>query len=234
DTEGVVTKFEEKPAEPKSNLASMGIYIFTWAKLKEYLERDEADLSSENDFGKNIIPNMLGDGQKLCAYPFEGYWKDVGTIDSLWEANMDLLNPSVPLDVWDENWKIYSRTAGQPPHHISALAHVENSMITEGCEVDGTVEFSVLFSNVRIGANAVVRDSIIMPGAVIEEGAQVHYSIIAENVVVHKGAIVGARPEHMSDIEKWGVSVIGAGVTIGAGAKVGPKAMITEDIKEVL
>ncbi|MFR1807589.1 MAG: glucose-1-phosphate adenylyltransferase, partial [Pygmaiobacter massiliensis] len=106
DTNGVVTKFEEKPAKPQSNLASMGIYIFTWSKLKQYLEQDEADTKSENDFGKNIIPTMLADGQKLCAYPFEGYWKDVGTIDSLWEANMDLLNPNVPLDVWDENWKI--------------------------------------------------------------------------------------------------------------------------------
>ena len=233
NTEGVITKFEEKPKEPKSNLASMGIYIFTWKKLREYLERDEADKNSENDFGKNIIPTMLADGQRMCAYPFEGYWKDVGTIDSLWEANMDLLNPNVPLDVWDENWKIYSRTAGQPPHHISAQAHVENAMITEGCEVEGEVDFSVLFSNVKVRSGAVVRDSIVMPGCVIEEGAQVHYAILAENVVVKKGAIVGARPEHMEDLDKWGVAVIGAGVTIGAGAKVLPKAMISEDVKEV-
>ena len=234
NAEGVITKFEEKPKEPKSNLASMGIYIFTWKKLREYLERDEADKNSENDFGKNIIPTMLGDGQRMCAYPFEGYWKDVGTIDSLWEANMDLLNPNVPLDVWDENWKIYSRTAGQPPHHISSQAHVENSMITEGCEVEGEVDVSVLFSNVKVRPGAVVRDSIVMPGCVIEEGAQVHYAILAENVVVRKGAIVGARPEHMEDLDKWGVAVVGADVTVGAGAKVGPKAMISEDVKEVL
>lgn len=233
DTNGVVTKFEEKPAKPQSNLASMGIYIFTWSKLKQYLEQDEADAKSENDFGKNIIPTMLADGQKLCAYPFEGYWKDVGTIDSLWEANMDLLNPNVPLDVWDENWKIYSRTAAQPPHHISNLAHVENSMITEGCEVDGTVEFSVIFANVKIGAGAVVRDSIIMPGAVIEEGAQVHYSIVAENVTIKKDAIVGARPECMTDLFQWGVTVLGEGITVGAGARVQPKSMLTEDVKEV-
>ena len=132
----VITKFQEKPKEPESNLASMGIYIFTWKKLREYLERDEADKSSDNDFGKNVIPAMLGDHQRMCAYPFEGYWKDVGTIDSLWEANMDLLNPNGPLDVWDESWKIYSRTAGQPPHHIAPMAHVENAMITEGCEVE--------------------------------------------------------------------------------------------------
>ena len=146
NAEGVITKFEEKPKEPKSNLASMGIYIFSWKKLREYLERDEATPDSDNDFGKNIIPAMLGEGQRMCAYPFEGYWKDVGTIDSLWEANMDLLNPNVPLDVWDESWKIYSRTAAQPPHHITSQAHVENSMITEGCEVEGEVDFSVLFS----------------------------------------------------------------------------------------
>ena len=234
DENGVITKFQEKPKEPESNLASMGIYIFTWKKLREYLERDEADKSSDNDFGKNVIPAMLGDHQRMCAYPFEGYWKDVGTIDSLWEANMDLLNPNVPLDVWDESWKIYSRTAGQPPHHIAPMAHVENAMITEGCEVEGEVDFSVLFSNVKVHPGAVVRDSIVMPGCVIEEGAQVHYAILAENVVVKKGAIVGARPENMEDMSKWGVAVVGAGVTIGAGAKVGPKAMISEDVKEVL
>ena len=234
NAEGVITKFEEKPKEPKSNLASMGIYIFSWKKLREYLERDEATPNSDNDFGKNIIPAMLGEGQRMCAYPFEGYWKDVGTIDSLWEANMDLLNPNVPLDVWDESWKIYSRTAAQPPHHITSQAHVENSMITEGCEVEGEVDFSVLFSNVKVHPGAVVRDSIVMPGCVIEEGAQVHYAILAENVVVKKGAIVGARPEHMEDLDKWGVAVVGDGVTVGAGAKVGPKAMISEDVKEVL
>ena len=234
NAEGVITKFEEKPKEPKSNLASMGIYIFSWKKLREYLERDEATPDSDNDFGKNIIPAMLGEGQRMCAYPFEGYWKDVGTIDSLWEANMDLLNPNVPLDVWDESWKIYSRTAAQPPHHITSQAHVENSMITEGCEVEGEVDFSVLFSNVKVHPGAVVRDSIVMPGCVIEEGAQVHYAILAENVVVKKGAIVGARPEHMEDLDKWGVAVVGDGVTVGAGAKVGPKAMISEDVKEVL
>ncbi len=167
NAEGVITKFEEKPKEPKSNLASMGIYIFSWKKLREYLERDEATPDSDNDFGKNIIPAMLGEGQRMCAYPFEGYWKDVGTIDSLWEANMDLLNPNVPLDVWDESWKIYSRTAAQPPHHITSQAHVENSMITEGCEVEGEVDFSVLFSNVKVHPGAVVRDSIVMPGCVI-------------------------------------------------------------------
>ena len=234
DANGVITRFEEKPKKAESNLASMGIYIFSWKKLRAYLEQDEEDKKSSNDFGKNIIPAMLDSAQRLVAYPFEGYWKDVGTIDSLWEANMDLLDPSVPLDVWDENWKIYARTPAQPPHHLSSLAHVENAMITEGCEVDGEVDFSILFSNVHVGAGAVVRDSIVMPGCVIEDGAQVNYAILAENVTVKKGAIIGARPEHMEDIEKWGVAVVGEGVTVGPSAKVGPKAMISQDVKEVL
>ncbi len=234
DADGVITRFEEKPKKAESNLASMGIYIFSWKKLRAYLEQDEEDKKSANDFGKNIIPAMLDSAQRLVAYPFEGYWKDVGTIDSLWEANMDLLDPSVPLDVWDESWKIYARTPAQPPHHLSSLAHVENAMITEGCEVDGEVDFSILFSNVHVGAGAVVRDSIVMPGCVIEDGAQINYAILAENVTVKKGAIIGARPEHMEDIEKWGVAVVGEGVTVGPGAKVGPKAMISQDVKEVL
>lgn len=228
-----VTKFEEKPPEPKSNLASMGIYIFTWEKLRKYLTQDEADKTSSNDFGKNIIPNMLSDKQAMVAYPFEGYWKDVGTIDSLWEANMDLLNPNMPLDVWDPAWKIYSRTSGNPCHHIGANAAIDNSMITEGCNVNGRVENSILFAGVEVGKDAVISDSIIMPGAKVESGAQVHYSIIAEDVVIKKGAVVGARPEDMTN-EKgvWGVAVVGEGVTIGVNAKVGPKAMLEQDIAD--
>ena len=231
DKDGKVTKFEEKPENPKSTLASMGIYIFTWDKLREYLERDENTQGSENDFGKNVIPDMLASGQQLFAYPFEGYWKDVGTIESLWEANMDLLNPNSPLDVWDDSWRIYSRTAAQPPHHISSRAVVENCMVTEGCEIDGDVEFSILFSNVKVGEGAVVKDSILMPGAIIESGATVHYSIIAENTRICKGAVIGARPENVTDLDKWGVTVIGEGVEIGANVAVPPKSMISEDIK---
>ena len=231
DADGTITKFEEKPKHPESTLASMGIYIFTWSKLREYLIRDEEDKTSSNDFGKNIIPNMLADKQKLVAWPFEGYWKDVGTIDSLWEANMDLLNPNVPLDVWDPSWKIFSRTSGHPGHHIGKLAHVDNSMVTEGCEVEGTVQNSVLFAGAVVAKGATVDSSIIMPGAVVEEGAEVYYSIIAENVVVKKGAVVGAKPEDVEDKSKWGVAVVGEGVTIGEGAKVGPKAMLEKDVK---
>ncbi len=226
-----ITKFEEKPKKTDSTLASMGIYIFTWSKLKKFLEDDESDNTSDNDFGKNIIPKMLSAKQKLYAYAFSGYWKDVGTIDSLWEANMDLLDPNMPLDVWDKSWRIYSRTAGRPPHYIGRHALVENSMVTEGCLVDGEVESSVLFAGVHVGRDATVRDSILMPGAVVEEGAQVNYSIIAEDVVIQKGAVVGMRPEHMADITKWGVAVVGERVVIGAGAKVSPKAMVEKDVK---
>lgn len=232
DSEGAVTKFEEKPKNPTSNLASMGIYIFTWEKLKKYLQQDEEDPESSNDFGKNVIPAMLADKQRMYTYAFDGYWKDVGTIDSLWEANMDLLDPNQPLDVWQSDWKIYSRTAGLPPHYLGPDAEVENSAITEGCSVNGKVEFSVLFSGVSVAKDAVIYDSILMPGAVVEEGAEVLYSIVAENVTVKKGATVGVRPENMQDLSKWGVTVIGSGVTVGENAKVGAKAMITRDIEK--
>ena len=232
DENGKITKFEEKPKNPQSTLASMGIYIFTWEKLRKYLTEDEADKTSSNDFGKNIIPNMLAAQENLVAWPFDGYWKDVGTIDSLWEANMDLLNPNVPLDVWDPNWKIYSRTAGRPCHFVGDNAHIDNAMLTEGCEVDGVVSNSILFAGVKVGAGAVVESSIIMPGAVIEPGAEVYYSIVAENVVVKSGAVIGAKPEDVEDKSKWGVAVVGEGNTIGANAKVGPKAMIEKDVRE--
>ncbi len=231
DKTGRVTKFEEKPKNPVSTLASMGVYIFTWAKLRRYLEEDEADKRSKNDFGGDIIPKMLAGKQRAFAYPFEGYWKDVGTIDSLWEANMDLLDPNEPLDVWDPSWKIYTRTAGRPPHQIGRSARVENSVVTEGCVIEGTLDSAVLFAGARVGHDAVVRDSILMPGAVVEPGAQVNYAIIAEDALIKKGAVVGARPEHMENIDAWGVTVVAEGVTVGAGARVPPKAMVEKDVK---
>lgn len=233
DKKGRITKFEEKPKKPESTLASMGVYIFTWSKLRKYLEDDEADKKSKNDFGGDIIPKMLAARQKAYAYPFEGYWKDVGTIDSLWEANMDLLDPNEPLNVWDSSWKVYTRTAGRPPHYISTSAHVENSVVTEGCTVEGKLDSAVLFAGVSVGHDAVVRDSILMPGAIVEPGAVVNYAIIAEDAVIKKGAVVGARPEHMDDITGWGVTVVAEGITIGAGAKVPPKAMVEKDVKGV-
>lgn len=225
-----IYEFDEKPAVPKSNKASMGIYIFNWKKLKKYLEEDEADPNSSNDFGKNILPAMLNAGERMFAYPFEGYWKDVGTIDSLWEANMDLLDPNVELDLSDTSWRIYGRNQGMPPHYIASTANVQNSIITEGCNIYGTIDFSVIFSGVTVAQNAIVRDSIVMPGSVIEEGAIVQYAIISENVTVKSGAVIGKRPEDMDNIDDWGVAVVGDGVTVSSNTVVAPKEMIDKDI----
>ncbi|MBR2502818.1 MAG: glucose-1-phosphate adenylyltransferase, partial [Oscillospiraceae bacterium] len=209
DEEGRIVKFAEKPKNPDSTLASMGIYIFTWEKLKKYLIEDENNPESENDFGKNIITSMLADQQRLYAYNFEGYWKDVGTIDSLWESNMDLLDPNVPFDVWDKEWKIYSRTLNSAPQYISDKAVVENSMISEGCEVEGTIDFSVLFQNVVIEEGATVKDSIIMPNTVVKKGACIEYAIIGEGCTIEEGAHIGERPEAVEDRANWGIAVIG-------------------------
>lgn len=228
--DGQIYEFEEKPANPKSNLASMGIYIFSWNKLREYLEQDAKTPGSANDFGKNIIPNMLAAHERMYAYAFDGYWKDVGTIDSLWEANMDLLDPKVPLSLYDPEWKIYARNPALPPHYIAPGAVVQNSMITEGCVIEGTVDFSVIFAGVTIEEGAVVRDSIIMPGSVVKKGAVVDYTIVAEQAVIGENAVIGARPEKMENISEWGVTVIGNGVTIGVGVNIAPKSMVETDI----
>ena len=232
DETGRIVKFTEKPKNPDSTLASMGIYIFTWEKLKKYLIEDEANPESENDFGKNIITSMLADQQKLYAYNFEGYWKDVGTIDSLWESNMDLLDPNVPFDVWDKEWKIYSRTLNSPPQYVSEKAVVENSMISEGCEVEGTIDFSVLFQNVVVEEGATVTDSIIMPGTVVKKGAVVEYAIIGEGCTIEEGAHIGERPEAVEDSANWGIAVIGNNLSVCKNAKVAAKAMVYNDIKE--
>ena len=230
--EGRIVKFTEKPKNPDSTLASMGIYIFTWEKLKKYLIEDEANPESENDFGKNIITSMLADQQRLYAYNFEGYWKDVGTIDSLWESNMDLLDPNVPFDVWDKEWKIYSRTLNSPPQYVSEKAVVENSMISEGCEVEGKIDFSVLFQNVVVEEGATVTDSIIMPNTIVKKGAVVEYAIIGEGCTIEEGAHIGERPESVEDSANWGIAVIGNNLSVCKDAKVPAKAMIYNDIKE--
>ena len=230
DENGTIVDFEEKPKEPKSDLASMGVYIFSWKKLKQYLIDDENNVDSSKDFGKNIIPAMLGANEKMVAYPFEGYWKDVGTLDSLWEANMDLLNPNVPLELYDPNWKIYSRNPVMPPHYISAVANVQNSMVTEGCSVYGTVDFSVLFAGVTIEEGAVVRDSIVMPGAVIKKNSIVEYAIIGEDVVVEENVVIGERPEMIDDKSQWGIAVVGPDVTVSAGTVIKPKQMVAGNI----
>lgn len=231
--DGSISEFEEKPKNPKSNKASMGVYIFTWSVLRKYLIDDENNPDSGNDFGHDVIPAMHNAGERLFAYQFDGYWKDVGTIDSLWEANLDLLNPKVDLDLSDNSWKIYSKTTAAPPHFISDKAAVENSMIAEGCEIDGEVDYSILFSNVTVEKGATVRYSIVMPGTVIRSGALVEYSIVAENAVIDENAHVGNDPVSMSNAyDDWGIAVVGEKVHIGKNAAVAAKTMVDEDVKE--
>ena len=226
--DGQVYEFEEKPQHPKSTLASMGIYVFTWSKLRQYLIDDEADPSSSNDFGKNIIPNMLNAGEKLMTYRFEGYWKDVGTIDSLWDANMDMLAPHNSIDLYSPDWPIYARTPIKPPHVTGPNAKISHSLVTGGCKVDGTVENSVLFHSVTVEEGADVQYSILMPGAVVKAGAKVSYAIVAENAVIETGATVGAPP---TGEPGWGIAVVASGLTVGENAVVSPSAMIREDVK---
>ena len=229
--DGTIYEFEEKPKQPKSTLASMGIYIFTWKKLRQYLINDENNENSSNDFGKDTIPAMVGAGEKLVSFRFEGYWKDVGTIESLWEANMDLLSPKSGLNLTDDSWKIYGRNNGAPPHYTSKDAKVTHSLVSEGCEIMGSVSESVLFSDVTIHKGATVEYSILMPGAVVEPGAVVRYSIVAENAHICENAQVGASPSD-GEIENWGVAVVAADVRIGRGAKLGAKEMAGEDLPD--
>ncbi|MBQ7455700.1 MAG: glucose-1-phosphate adenylyltransferase [Clostridia bacterium] len=208
DAEGNIVEFEEKPKNPKSNNASMGVYVFTWDKLREYLIRDEQDPKSSNDFGKNIIPNMLGDGCRMTAYSFNDYWKDVGTIESLWEANMDLLTDPLPIDLHDKKWRIYARSFGSAPQYVAAKAEVIGSLITEGCEIYGKVEHSILSTGVIVEDGAKVIDSVIMPGTIIRAGAVVQRAIVAENVVIGEGAVVGTP--------RGEIAVVGQGVNVPA------------------
>ena len=229
--DGTIYEFEEKPKEPKSTLASMGIYIFSWKKLRKYLEEDEANSKSSNDFGKDIIPAMLANGEKMVSYRFEGYWKDVGTIESLWEANMDLLSPNSGLNLSDDSWKIYGRTTGSPPHFTAKGAKVQHTLLSEGCEIAGNVSESVLFSDVKVAKNANVEYSMLMPGAVVEEGANVRYAIVASGAVIAKGASIGAGPSEC-DVDKWGVAVVAENVRIGENVKLAAKEMADEDIPD--
>ena len=220
--DGYVCEFEEKPKQPKSDLASMGIYIFNWKKLREYLIADENDPNSSKDFGKNIIPNMLNAGEKLWPYRFDGYWRDVGTITSLWDANMDMLSTTL-INLYDPAWPISSRSPICPPHFTGENASIVHSIVTEGCEIDGTVENSVLSSAVKVGTGATVIYSVLMPGAVVEEGATVEYAIVGENTVVHKNAHVGSAPD---GTDAWGVATCGPDIEIREGAQVPAGAMI--------
>ena len=229
--DGSIYEFEEKPKHPKSTLASMGIYIFTWKKLRQYLIEDEAKEDTSNDFGKDIIPAMLSNGEKLISYRFEGYWKDVGTIESLWEANMDLLSPKSGLNLSDDTWRIYGRNNGAPPHFTSKEAKVTHSQISEGCEIHGNVSESILFSDVVIGKGATVEYSILMPGVVVEPGASVRYSIVAEGAHICESAVIGGAPSEV-EADAWGVAVVASGVRIGKGAKLPAKEMAGEDLPD--
>ena len=191
DESGRIVEFEEKPEHPKSNLASMGIYIFTWKLLRKMLMADIKNPDSNHDFGKDIIPTMLNDGKTLYAYKFKGYWKDVGTIDSLWEANMDLLSSKNELDLGDPSWKIYTEDVTALPQYISSEADVKDAYITQGCVIQGEVKHSVLFTGVKVGTSAKVIDSVLMPGAVVEEGAVVQRALVAGGIRIGKGAVVG-------------------------------------------
>ena len=226
DADGYISEFEEKPAHPKSDLASMGIYIFTWSKLRQALIDDNADPNSQQDFGKNIIPNLLSAGEKLWAYRFKGYWRDVGTITSLWDANMDMLSPEL-IDLYDESWPIMSRSPIRPPHVVGEGADIRHSIVTEGCVVNGTVFNSVLSNQVVVEKGARVEYSVLMPGAVVEAGAEVRFAILGENARVCKGAHVGTEPD---GTDSWGVATCGPDVTVGPGAQVAPGAMLYDDL----
>ncbi len=225
--DGSIYEFEEKPKQPKSTLASMGVYIFSAEKMYKYLELDDDDPNSSKDFGKNVLPAMLNAGERMFAYRFEGYWKDVGTISSLWEANMDLLGEHPSFDVADSAWKIHSRNPLAPPEYLGETAVVTNSMVALGCEIHGTVENSVLSSNVVIEEGATVKDSVIMSGTIIKKGAEVNYSIIDEGVVVNEGAQIGEDKATAK-----GISVLGRGITVGNNAKVAAGAIIDKNIME--
>ena len=195
-----IYEFEEKPKVPKNNQASMGIYIFTTKVLLEYLEADEADEKSSNDFGKNIIPNLLNNGEKLYSYKFDGYWKDVGTISSLWEANMDLIGDEPILSMSDKSFRIFSRNVARAPQYIGKDAVVDNSLISEGCRIDGTVINSVLSGGVVVEAGAVVKDSVVMEDVVVKSGAAVYSAIVDSDVVVESGAVAGVENADKNNI----------------------------------
>ena len=219
-----IYEFEEKPAKPKSTNASMGIYVFNWKVLREALLADEEDPKSSNDFGKNIIPNLLAAGHKMMAYPFDGYWKDVGTIDSLWEANMELLGKEPEFDLrGDERFKIYARHSALPSSYIDEDAKIYNAFVAEGCEIFGTIRHSVISTGCTVGEGALVEDSVVMPGVVIEAGAIVRNAILGEDSKVCKNAVVGGA---FATGEKKQISVTAKGAVVEANAVLKPGDML--------
>jgi len=232
DEHDMVEEFEEKPKQPKSNLASMGIYVFTWKTLRAYLEADEADLESENDFGKNVIPAMLGRGEKMAAYRFEGYWKDVGTLESLWDANMDMLSPESGLDLLDESWPIYAKSVSIPTAYLGRHAQVSHSAFNRGDDLEGTVENSVLSAGVNVEEGARVSYSVLMPGVTVKAGATVEYAIIGQDALIRENCRVGASPEGVDPLA-WGLTVLAPGCALEAGTAVPPKTMLSKNGEEV-
>ena len=229
--EGDIVEFEEKPAEPKSNLASMGIYIFNYQALKKYLTDDERNPESDNDFGKNIIPTMLANGEKMVSYRFEGYWKDVGTIQSLWEANMDLIDDPPKFDINDRKWIIYSRNMALAPHYVGKGAKIVNSTITEGCTICGTINHSVIFGGVEIGEGTVINDSVTMPGAVIGKNVKMEKTVVGANAVIEDGANIGISEKednmYASKMCTHGIVLIEGGAVVGMNGDV-PKGSMVE------
>ena len=220
-----IYQFEEKPKVPKSTLASMGIYIFKAEKLFAYLEADEANPNSSKDFGKDVLPAMLNAGEKMFAYAFDGYWKDVGTVASLWQANMDLLGNNPEFDVGDKAWKIHSRNPLAPPEHIGKNGVVKNSMVALGCEIYGHVENSVLGSNVIVEEGAVVKDAVVFANTIVKAGATVSYSVIDENVTIGENAKIGVDKDPNAEIV-----VLGRGLTVGKGVTVSEGQKHEKDI----
>ena len=231
DGEDMITEFAEKPKEPKSNLASMGIYVFSWQALRKYLTEDEADPNSENDFGKNVIPAMLASGERMAAYRFEGYWKDVGTLNSLWDANMDMLSPESGLDLVDESWPIYARSVNAPPTFLGINSKVTHSALNRGSNLEGTVENSVLSPNVTVGEGARVSYSVLLPGAVVEDGAVVEYAILGENCHIGKDCKIGGTPEESG--ETWGLTVLAPDCQVEDGRQVAAGVMLGRNGEEV-
>ena len=220
-----IVDFTEKPKEPKSTLASMGIYVFTWKKLKQYLIENE-ERGGSKDFGKDIIPAMLENNEKLYAYAFQGYWKDVGTLFSLWEANMDILASDDVLNLHDPEWKIYSRNLSLAPQYFGPDAEVSDSLVTDGCNINGKVDSSIIYSGATIEKDVIVDHSVIMPGAVLKSGSVVKFAIIGESSVIESGARVGSSRDEIPYGEKWDIAVIGHGETISSGITVAPGQMI--------
>lgn len=222
--DGRITEFDEKPKEPKNNLASMGVYIFTWPVLKKYLEKDDKDRSSSHDFGKNVIPAMLHGGQKMMAYAFEGYWRDVGTIESLWEANMDLLSDRPELDLYDPHWRIYSINPTQPPHFVAEGGKVRRIIASVGCLIFGEVENSVLFPGVHVGPGAVIRDSVIMNDVRVGAGVVIDKAIIGQQAEIGDGCQVGLSRE---PADRELITVIGEQARVGTDCLI-PRGAVVE------